>query len=50
MGVAVYIPQSSYKAQELQVMGNISEVTAGRALLVITQVSSGFKKIAYSHL
>ena len=46
----VYILQSLYVGQELQVVGNICEVTEGRTLLVITQVSSGFKKIAYSHL
>ena len=40
----VYIPSSLYKAQELQVVGNVCEVTEGRTLLVITQVSSGFKK------
>ena len=33
-----------YKAQELQVVGNVCEVTKGRTLMVITQVSSGFKK------
>ena len=33
-----------YKAQELQVVGNVCEVTEGRTLLVITQVSSGLKK------
>jgi len=37
------------RAQELQVMGNICEVTEGRTLLVITQISSGFlKKFVYS--
>ena len=40
----VCILLSLYKAQELQVMGNI-EVNKGRTLLVITQVSSGLKKI-----
>ena len=39
-----------YKAQELQVVGNVCKVTEGRTLLVITQVSTGFKKIVYSHL
>ena len=29
------------KAQEFQVMENVCEVTEGRTLLVITQVSSG---------
>ena len=33
-----------YKAQELQVVENVCEVTEGRTLLVITQVSSGLKK------
>ena len=28
-------------------MGNVGVVTEGRTLLVITQVSSGLKKIAY---
>ena len=40
----VHIPLSLYKAQELQVMGNVCEVTEGRTLLIITQVSSGLKK------
>ena len=38
----MYIPL--YKAQELQVMGN-GVVTEGRTILVITQVSSGLKKL-----
>ena len=41
----VYIPLSLYKAQELQVMGNVCEVTELIRLLVITQVSSGLKKL-----
>ena len=39
----VYIPYYLYKVQEVQVVGNVCEVTEGRALLVITQVSSGLK-------
>ena len=39
----VYIPFSLYK---VQVLGNIWEVTTGRKLLVITQVSSGLKKFS----
>ena len=35
----VYIPYSLYKAQELEVVGNVCEVTEGRILLVITQAS-----------
>ena len=35
----VYIPQSLYKAQELQLMGNVCVVAEGRTLLVITQVT-----------
>ena len=31
-------------------MGSVFEVTEGRTLLVITQVSSGLKNIVYSHL
>ena len=41
----VFIPWSLYKAQELHVVGNVCEVTKGRTLLVITQVSSGLKKL-----
>ena len=33
-----------YEAQELQVSGNIGVVTEEIILLIITQVSSGFKK------
>ena len=35
-----------YKAQELQVMGNIFVVTKVSTLLIITWVSSSLKKIA----
>ena len=35
---------AQYKAQELQAVGNICEVTEGRTLLVKTQVSNGLKK------
>jgi len=49
MGVAcewcTYLSLCMYKAQELQVVGNICEVTEGRALLVIIQVSSGLKNL-----
>ena len=31
-------------------MEDVCEVTEGRTLLVMTQVSSGLKKIPYSHL
>ena len=33
--------QSLYKAQELEVVGNVGVVTEGTALLFITQISSG---------
>ena len=34
-----------YQAQELQVVENVCEVTEGRTLLVITQDTSGLKKL-----
>ena len=34
--------QSLYKAQELEVVGNVGVVTEGTTLLLITEVSSGF--------
>ena len=40
-----YLSVCTCKAQELQVVGNVCEVTEGRTLLVVTQVSSGLKKI-----
>ena len=43
----VYIPLSLYKAQELQVMGNIFVVTKVSTLLIITQVSSGFHMLFF---
>ena len=54
----VYIPKSLYKAQELQVMGNIFVVTELSTLLIITRVSSGskisqmliFSKYKYLHV
>ena len=44
-GVHTLVFACSYKAQELQVVGNVCEVTEGRTLLAITQVSSGLKKL-----
>ena len=40
----VYILLFLYKAQELEVVENVCEVTERRTLLVVTQVSSGLKK------